>query len=197
VSDTSRLESYQHIDNRRRDRPGPASARVEEASEQGTSPLHPRAPGRRHLPRPSLQRSSPARSRRRTPIGFAPPRGRPGKLPAARGSIGARSSCLAPAGSRLPPPPAGPAGMAKDRHPCGAADTRRLRSSGGQVRIERGLSSLRHHDGAVGFCLRRHDHATVECFGRRCWMAARRRAAAQNSATREIILRRPLPLSPP
>jgi hypothetical protein len=93
VSDTLRLESYQYIDNRRRDRPGPASARVEEASEQGTSPLHPRAPGRRHLPRPSLQRSSPARSRRRTPMGFAPPRGRPGKLPAARGSIGARSSC--------------------------------------------------------------------------------------------------------
>jgi len=99
VSDTSQLENSQYIDNRRRDRPGPASARVEEASEQGTSPLHPRAPCRRHLPRPRLQRSSPARSRQRTPIELVPPRGRPGKLPAARGAIGARSSCRTVAGA--------------------------------------------------------------------------------------------------
>jgi hypothetical protein len=77
------------------------TARIEEASEQGTSPLHPRAPGRRHLPRPRLQRSSPARSRQRAPIEFAPPRGRPGKLPAARGS----SARAAVAGKRQQPGP--------------------------------------------------------------------------------------------
>src|ERR1700688_1147146 len=81
------------MDNRRRNGPGSASARVEEASEQGTSPLHPRAPGRRHLPRPSLQWSSPARSRRRTPIAIVPPGGRPGKLSPARGSSARTPSC--------------------------------------------------------------------------------------------------------